>query len=286
MNCQEFETIINDLARDRMMEATGRADGLAHVEACERCAARLRDERALSGGLRSLAVSAGQLEAPARVEAALLAAFRHRDRTTPITTTIQPAAMVAVARQRRRWVTVGIAAALALLFVAFAAIRIQIRQGLQPAQLASAHDPQPLSVLWDSSAQGPQQAARQASAVATGGRGTVSSQFASMRTQGRERHGVESVSVNRSGVSGGTTAQPVNAMAATGGDGIATDFIPLTYGSSLSGTDGGHVVRVELPRTALAQFGLPVNAERSGEPVTADVLLGEDGLARAIRFVR
>jgi hypothetical protein len=75
-------------------------------------------------------------------------------------------------------------------------------------------------------------------------------------------------------------------MAATGGDGIATDFIPLTYGASLSGTDGGHVVRLELPRTALAQFGLPVNAERSGEPVTADVLLGEDGLARAIRFVR
>jgi hypothetical protein len=31
---------------------------------------------------------------------------------------------------------------------------------------------------------------------------------------------------------------------------------------------------------------LPVNAENSDERVKADVLLGEDGIARAIRFVR
>jgi hypothetical protein len=29
-----------------------------------------------------------------------------------------------------------------------------------------------------------------------------------------------------------------------------------------------------------------MNAERAGEPVKADVLLGEDGLAQAIRFVQ
>jgi hypothetical protein len=81
--------------------------------------------------------------------------------------------------------------------------------------------------------------------------------------------------------------QPVNALASnsTASD-IATDFIPLTYGASLDAMDGGHVVRVELPRTALAQFGLPVNVERAAEPVKADVLMGDDGLARAIRFVR
>jgi hypothetical protein len=50
--------------------------------------------------------------------------------------------------------------------------------------------------------------------------------------------------------------------------------------------DDVQVVRVELPRSALQSFGLPVNAERAGERVKADVLLGHDGVARAIRFVR
>jgi hypothetical protein len=45
-------------------------------------------------------------------------------------------------------------------------------------------------------------------------------------------------------------------------------------------------VRVELPRSALSSFGIPVNADHAGGRVKADVLLGEDGTARAIRFVR
>jgi hypothetical protein len=50
--------------------------------------------------------------------------------------------------------------------------------------------------------------------------------------------------------------------------------------------DGGQIIRVELPRSALAKFGLPVNMDRYNEKVKADVLLGVDGLAHAIRFVQ
>jgi hypothetical protein len=57
-------------------------------------------------------------------------------------------------------------------------------------------------------------------------------------------------------------------------------------GGRLAEGDAGHVVRVELPRNALASFGLPVNADRAEARVKADVLMGEDGMARAIRFVR
>ena len=67
---------------------------------------------------------------------------------------------------------------------------------------------------------------------------------------------------------------------------ITTDFIPLIQGGRLVQSDGGHLVRVELPRSALVSFGLPVNFERAGGRVKADVLLGDDGIARAIRFVR
>jgi hypothetical protein len=67
---------------------------------------------------------------------------------------------------------------------------------------------------------------------------------------------------------------------------IATDFIPLSYMNVASLQDGGQIIRVELPRSALANFGLPVNMDRYNEKVKADVLLGVDGLAHAIRFVQ
>lgn len=67
---------------------------------------------------------------------------------------------------------------------------------------------------------------------------------------------------------------------------IATDFMPLGYLSPATLQDGGRIVRVELPRSALVNFGLPVNMDRYHETVKADVLLGVDGLAHAIRFVK
>ncbi len=67
---------------------------------------------------------------------------------------------------------------------------------------------------------------------------------------------------------------------------IATDFMPLGYMNPATLQDGGQIVRVELPRSALVNFGLPVNMDRYNEKVKADVLLGVDGLAHAIRFVQ
>jgi len=67
---------------------------------------------------------------------------------------------------------------------------------------------------------------------------------------------------------------------------IATDFIPLRYTNVANLQEGGQIVRVEVPRSALANFGLPVNMDRYNERVKADVLYGVDGLAHAIRFVK
>ena len=71
---------------------------------------------------------------------------------------------------------------------------------------------------------------------------------------------------------------------------VATAFFPLLY-SGIPFTDG-QIVRMEVPRTALASFGLAspdADVLVGGSPsrsVLADVLVGEDGLARAVRFVR
>jgi hypothetical protein len=67
---------------------------------------------------------------------------------------------------------------------------------------------------------------------------------------------------------------------------IATDFMALGYVNPATLQDGGQIVRVEVPRSALVNFGLPVNMDRYHEKVKADVLLGVDGMAHAIRFVK
>ena len=67
---------------------------------------------------------------------------------------------------------------------------------------------------------------------------------------------------------------------------ITTDFMPVGYASATTLQDGGQLVRVELPRSALVAFGLPMNVNRYDEKVKADVFFSADGMARAIRFVQ
>lgn len=66
----------------------------------------------------------------------------------------------------------------------------------------------------------------------------------------------------------------------------ATEFFPLPYSSVPA--PGGYVVRMQVPRTALTSFGVPGfgTAGDASATVTADVLVGGDGLARAVRFIR
>jgi hypothetical protein len=67
---------------------------------------------------------------------------------------------------------------------------------------------------------------------------------------------------------------------------LLTPFVPFLYADDLGRMDRGQVVRVRLPGTALASFGFAVSEERLPRRIQADILLGEDGMARAIRFVQ
>lgn len=67
---------------------------------------------------------------------------------------------------------------------------------------------------------------------------------------------------------------------------VATDFFPLQYVADARVWSGGTLVRVSVPRAAMSTFGFPVELERRQERIEADVLLGGDGMARAVRFVQ
>ena len=66
---------------------------------------------------------------------------------------------------------------------------------------------------------------------------------------------------------------------------LVTEFFPLTYSNVPA--RGGYVVRMQVPRSALASFGAAALASDGASPhVLADVVIGDDGLARAVRFVK
>ena len=61
-------------------------------------------------------------------------------------------------------------------------------------------------------------------------------------------------------------------------------FVPLSPDARQELVGSFQVARVLLPREALADLGVVLDANRVGEPIQADVVFGEDGLARAIRL--
>ncbi len=272
MNCQEFEANINDLARDQIIDAASRASALAHSEGCAECAARLADERMLSAGLRHLAASANTEQAPARIETALLAVFRERNDmqkqtvVTPINRT--PINRTPINRRRlSRWAIA--AAAAVLILVALVALRAS--QSL-PEQVQEANAAQPAPEIAPPAPE--KESPKKKNSVApVNPKRNLQSYSAAARPR---RAAPQPQAVNAK----------ENAKDAAGDYEITTDFIPLPHRGSIAELEGGQVLRVELPRSSLASFGLPVNLERAGERIKADVVVGNDGMARAIRFVR
>jgi hypothetical protein len=81
-------------------------------------------------------------------------------------------------------------------------------------------------------------------------------------------------------------AEPQARYAVVHGDDDPDSFYPLPVAETLPPLESGMVVRVEMPMSSLRLMGVPVGAETGGEPVQADVLLGQDGLARGVRLIQ
>lgn len=260
MKCDGFETVINDLAKTVMMDAALRGEALSHSASCGRCAMRLADERELTAGLKAMAV-ASAAEAPARIEASLLAAFREQSAALPVS--------IESRRGYNRWlyVAAGIAAVVAIvMLISLTISRTRVSNQEQKPEQASVNAPVPdqhqqpnLNPTEVPIPTEQKRAVRKATTIdAVGGR--VKKPAASKREV--------------------DPAVDSNVEAE-----IVTDFFPL-INRGTGQLDSGQVVRVELPRSAMMAFGLPMNMDRADERIKADVVVGNDGLARAIRFVR
>ena len=65
------------------------------------------------------------------------------------------------------------------------------------------------------------------------------------------------------------------------------EFYALSYAGDPNETEpGGRIVRVDIPRSTLFAMGVDVPLENGPETVKADLLIGSDGVTRAIRIVK
>jgi hypothetical protein len=241
-----------------MMAAEQRGEALAHSDACEECAARLRDEQMLTLGLQSLAAEMESLEAPLAVAGKLLDAFRARAVVVPI-----------AKRQSSSRYWLAAIAAMLLIAISVVVFRWSNRAADEPRQAANpaGHQEQPQQPKPPVNDRRNEQLASDVEKPAAVDELPRRSTPKRVRPVGLRRP-------DNASVANHVTKE------------IATDFIPLSYMSATSLQEGGQIIRVQLPRSALANFGLPVNMDRYNEKVKADVLYGVDGMARAIRFVQ
>ncbi len=223
MNCKEFEQVMCDLVRDRLMGESLRRRAISHVGTCSRCSRQLADERTLSAELRLLAGSMASEKPSPQVEAALLSAYRR---------SLLPHQALGAASYSRRFSRsrywIALAGSAAAIFVVF----------------------------------------------------LYSSYLAGLLPEGRTDR-IEIAEGDRN-----DRPQSLTQVGARRGSGVTTNFIPVIPCQSSDCMDRGQLVRVVLPRSSLLYFGLPTNEGLLHEGVVADLLISEDGVARAIRFVQ
>ena len=257
MTCQRFEADLVDLARGALDDGDAEASVRRHLEACEACAARFERERRLTEGLRTLS-AATNVPANEVAERRLMMAFASARppsrrsawrRVLPALRTGQAGVV-----SGRWWLA---AAACIFFFVgAWAAVEWRTRtsapQGTAPSVQASlpapAEQPRPVEQV-ESPVPAPVPLA------------------ADMRRAPASRP-VRAASRDE-------LPQETDRLAG---------FIPLPAAGGLPGFDSGMIVRVALPTASLPAYGLAITPE-STETVNADLLVGQDGQARAIRLV-
>jgi len=251
MNCAEFEDSLDLL--DRVVDEMTRQRALNHASACAACSRLLSDDRAVNSALSGLALETEEEGAPPRVRAAVLESYsRMYPAESGAGSTVERAGVIQFPSWLKSRTIMTLAAAASIL--ALVALGIQL---MRPV-------PRP------------------------GGEEVIALVEPAIKVKpeinkDREPKNVESTE----SVPESKKAVPrVRRRPAAVNSAAEPDFIPLTWVSDTASLRSGTVVRVEVERATLLAMGLPVNETRSDSLIKADLVVGDDGIARAIRFVQ
>lgn len=221
----------------------------SHLWSCQACTAKWSDLARLHAALDQLRTSTSQMEAPARLEANLLAAFRQ---STP-----RKAAFIGTNLGRLLWAS----AAAFLLFVSGVTLYMTLKS-------------KPRIVVQ-------RESVRQENKSP----GTVLQQQPSPRLPG----GQAAVAAPEGGRAGANHRRPPraadNLVARNQVREKMMQQVRVPAGEQLSLNGGSNVIRVNLPFSSLAAVGVPMVPDLPDRQVTADVVVDPFGAIIAIRLV-
>ncbi len=266
MNCSDLQETLTDLARSgecKIPEETRN-----HLDNCAACLLRLEREIDLREGLSALR-QRDAVVAPGSLESRLLVAFRRQRNEAERSVSSQTARFLHGFVGWRPWAA-GIAA---LLLIAMAwSLSLLFRWTPLPVPSKEQISLAPVrlpSVVLERQKPAPVVAPERKTIV-----GTVSKQS---RKTGRTPQTAQLARTPGSAVRNPIGDEEREA---------ATGYILVTPIDDTYPSDFNQIVRVRMPGSSLARFGLPINVERMDQPVTADVILTREGMIKAVRFIK
>ena len=286
MNCRDFHARAVDLASNRV-SSEERKVLLVHVDRCPECHSLLEQQRDLGLMLAALSEKERSAEAPARIETELSKKFR----SVVLSPAVGEGRSVSMPESALRFR--GLPAP-------FAAKRgLPGRPGLSLAAAVVLLGA--VALTWSSWEHVPDRVA----APGIEHRSALSQPPEAVRAAPPALAPRQQASVRRSGsrLRPVGPAKPVDTASSEPADSVvpplapaspsipeqqadaASEFLPVG-GPELPPVESVQILRVRVPRDILWSFGFPVNPERGREPVQADIVVGQDGMTRAIRFVR
>ena len=252
MKCHEFMDAAEFLTPSQLLRKRNEGQAIsAHARECASCGRWLESQTLLGNAMQALRASTAELEAGASVEQAVLRAFRDAEFTSE--TAVEPERAAPAAWKLSRIFEYGAYAAVAaaLITAGFLGSRLLHDRQAQQQQARNKVASQPNS-----------------STTTTAVETQVDTSAAVMKAAKARNNDVRIQSISR--VSGKADAT------ASDND----DYVALMLCDPLICSGDEQVVRMELPGAAASTDG------SGGQPVVADVVIGEDGLVRAMRIVR
>jgi len=277
MTCDDCQAIIIDTARGTGVDRTLRDEARRHAALCPACGEQQQEQQWLTTQFRAIAAADAGRQAPERVEIAALAAWR----ATYGTATAGAPAVGATVESIQSRSSRGPAAAMRWLLPSVVAA------GLAAAALA-------LVFVWPASHSGRNQSVAPGSESRVASTMTPTPEPAPASPAASEKISPEPITAGTDGgrprnseirsasVTRGVHLENVMASATRG----TTEFLPLPYVEPLRSTEARHVMRVSMTSGDEMILGVLPADRRDGQVFEADVLVGEDGIARAIRVVR
>lgn len=278
MSCHQYQEAILESQADG--ERWERHEAVAsHLLLCAHCRLFAQRQRRLQEGLGLLKAADGLLEAPGEVEARLREMLRPRE--------VAPAPL---SPPRRRWSVKRVslqAAALAACLLLVSWVSLWWRRPASespspvsvPPPVAAALRPSAPAEPSGSSASRPPTPSRSAISPR---RRLATPPLLTTAAPSPDRR------APRLAPGGAAPDRVESAFSEAEGNAeeVVTEFIPLYPGQRLFPIERGRLIRTFVPRSLLGTFGLPVHPDWAIVPIKADVVVGEDGTARAVRFVR